>query len=61
MTNKGSIKHDFEIAGKKTKLLGHNKTATLDGHALEGQAVHVQVHRPGPRRRPGMKGTFKAT
>jgi uncharacterized cupredoxin-like copper-binding protein len=51
VTNKGSTKHDFWIAGKKTPLLGHNKTAsitvtikigknpykcTVPGHALAG-------------------------
>src|SRR5690242_8795000 len=29
VTNKGSIKHDFWIAGKKTSLLGHNKSQTI--------------------------------
>ena len=27
--NVGALKHDFWIAGKKTKMLGHNQTATL--------------------------------
>ena len=29
VTNKGSLKHDFWIAGKKTKLLGKNKSQSL--------------------------------
>ena len=29
VTNKGNLKHDFKIAGKKTPLLGHNKSFTL--------------------------------
>ena len=60
VTNKGRLKHDFAIAGKKTKLLGHNQTATLTVTLSKGKHVHVQVHRPGPRSGRGMKGTFKA-
>ena len=26
VTNKGPLKHDFKIAGKKTKMLGHNQS-----------------------------------
>ena len=29
LTNKGGIGHDFKIAGKKTAVIGHGKTATL--------------------------------
>ena len=48
VTNKGRLKHDFAIAGKKTKMLGHNKTATLTVTLSKGKH-RVQVHRPGPR------------
>jgi uncharacterized cupredoxin-like copper-binding protein len=29
VTNKGQLPHDFKIAGKRTKLLQHNKSQTL--------------------------------
>ena len=29
LVNKGGLGHDFKIAGKKTAVIGHGKTATL--------------------------------
>jgi Copper binding proteins, plastocyanin/azurin family. len=60
VTNKGRIKHDFKIAGKKTKLLGHNKTATLTVTLKKGKKYPYLCTVPG-HAQAGMKGTFKAT
>ena len=60
VTNKGSLKHDFKIAGKKTKLLGHNKSATLVGTLKKGKKYSYICTVPG-HAAAGMKGTFKAT
>jgi uncharacterized cupredoxin-like copper-binding protein len=59
VTNKGQIKHDFAIAGKKTKQLGHNQTATLTVTLKKGKYPYkctVDSHAAA-----GMKGTFTAT
>jgi uncharacterized cupredoxin-like copper-binding protein len=60
VTNKGSIQHDFKIAGKKTKLLGHNKSATLVVTLKKGKKYTYICTVPG-HAAAGMKGTFKAT
>jgi uncharacterized cupredoxin-like copper-binding protein len=60
VTNKGSIQHDFKIAGKKTKLLGHNKSATLVVTLKKGKKYSYICTVPG-HAAAGMKGTFKAT
>jgi uncharacterized cupredoxin-like copper-binding protein len=60
VVNKGSIKHDFKIAGKKTKLLGHNKSATLTVTLKKGKKYSYICTVPG-HAAAGMKGTFKAT
>ena len=52
MTNKGSIQHDFKIAGKKTKLLGHNQTATLNVTLKKGKKYTYKCTVPGPRSAP---------
>ena len=59
VTNKGRLMHDFAIAGKKTKLLGHNKTATLTVTLSKGKHSY-KCTVPG-HAQAGMKGTFKAT
>jgi uncharacterized cupredoxin-like copper-binding protein len=59
VTNKGHLKHDFKIAGKKTKLLGHNQTATLKVTLKKGKYPYKCTF-PG-HAQLGMKGTFKAT
>jgi len=59
VTNKGSQMHDFSIAGKKTILLGHNKTATLTVTLTKGKHPYkctVDGHAAA-----GMKGTFTST
>ena len=59
VTNKGRLKHDFAIAGKKTKMLGHNQTATLTVTLSKGKHPY-KCTVPG-HAQAGMKGTFKST
>jgi uncharacterized cupredoxin-like copper-binding protein len=59
VTNKGSLKHDFWIAGKKTPLLGKNKSATLTVTLKKGKYPY-KCTVPG-HAAAGMKGTFTAT
>jgi uncharacterized cupredoxin-like copper-binding protein len=57
--NTGSIKHDFWIAGKKTKQLGHNQSATLTVTIKKGKNPYkctVDGHAAA-----GMKGNFIGT
>lgn len=56
VTNKGKLKHDFKIAGKKTPLLATGKSKTVNVTLKPGKyaflctvAGHAQA---------GMKGTF---
>jgi uncharacterized cupredoxin-like copper-binding protein len=60
VVNRGRITHDFKIAGKKTKLLGHNKSATLVVTLKKGKKYTYICTVPG-HAAAGMKGTFKAT
>ncbi|HEY7018072.1 MAG TPA: cupredoxin domain-containing protein [Gaiellaceae bacterium] len=60
VTNKDSTKHDFKIAGKKTKLLGKNKSATLTVTLKKGKKYTYICTVPG-HAAAGMRGTFKAT
>jgi uncharacterized cupredoxin-like copper-binding protein len=59
VTNKGRLKHDFAIAGKKTKMLGHNKTATLTVTLKKGK--HPYICTVDSHAKFGMKGVFKST
>lgn len=59
VTNTGTLQHDFQIAGKKTPLLGHGKSATLTVTIKKGKNAYkctVPGHAAG-----GMKGTFTGT
>jgi uncharacterized cupredoxin-like copper-binding protein len=60
VTNKGPAKHDFKIAGKKTKLLGKGKSATLTVTLKKGKKYTYICTVPG-HAQLGMKGTFKST
>jgi uncharacterized cupredoxin-like copper-binding protein len=59
VTNKGRLRHDFKIAGKKTKLLGHNQTATLTVRLRKGKHPYSCTV-PG-HAAAGMKGVFRST
>jgi uncharacterized cupredoxin-like copper-binding protein len=57
--NVGNLRHDFKIAGKKTRLLGHNQTATLTVVLSKGKhrySCTVPGHAAA-----GMKGVFTST
>jgi uncharacterized cupredoxin-like copper-binding protein len=60
VVNKGRLSHDFKIAGKKTKLLKHNQTATLTVTLKKGKRYTYLCTVPG-HAAAGMKGSFKAT
>jgi uncharacterized cupredoxin-like copper-binding protein len=59
VTNKGTIPHDFKIAGKKTKMLSPGKKASLTVVLTKGKKLYmctVTGHAAG-----GMKGTLTVT
>jgi uncharacterized cupredoxin-like copper-binding protein len=59
VTNTGALMHDFSIAGKKTPLLAHGKSATIVATIKKGKNSYkctVAGHAAG-----GMKGTFTGT
>jgi uncharacterized cupredoxin-like copper-binding protein len=58
-TNKGKLKHDFKIAGKKTALVSPGKSASLTVTLKAGKYTYVCTV-PG-HAAAGMKGTFKAS
>ena len=60
ITNKGSLQHDFAIAGKKTPLLSKGKTSTLVVTLKKGKSYPYKCTVPG-HAAAGMKGVFKAT
>src|SRR6476646_6729796 len=47
VTNKDSTKHDFKIAGKKTPLLGKNKTASITVTLKKGKKYTYICTVPG--------------
>jgi uncharacterized cupredoxin-like copper-binding protein len=59
IVNKGQLKHDFKIAGKKTKQLAKNKTATLTVTLKKGK--HPYICTVDSHAKFGMKGVFKST
>ena len=59
LTNKGAVGHDFAIGGKKTKVIGAGKTATLTVTLKKGKAAY-KCTVPG-HAAAGMKGTLKVT
>jgi uncharacterized cupredoxin-like copper-binding protein len=60
VTNKGKLKHDFKIAGKKTPLLKPNAKTTLKVKLAKGKSYKYICTVPG-HATLGMKGTFRAT
>jgi hypothetical protein len=59
VVNKGLVKHDFKIAGKKTPLLKHNQSATLIVTLKKRSYPYICTVKNHVMF--GMKGTFKAT
>jgi uncharacterized cupredoxin-like copper-binding protein len=60
VVNKGKLKHDFKIAGKKTPLLKPGKSASLTVTLAKGKTYTYICTVPG-HAQLGMKGKFKAT
>ena len=60
VTNVGAIKHDFEIKGRKTKLLAHGQSATLRVTFLRKGHYPYLCTVPG-HAALGMKGVFTIT
>ena len=59
VVNKGVLKHDFKIAGKKTPLLRKNGTATVTVTLKKGKFPYICTVKNHAMY--GMKGTFKTT
>jgi len=57
VTNVGKLSHDFEISGRKTKMLSHGQTATLRVVFLRKGAYPYKCTVPG-HAAAGMKGVF---
>jgi uncharacterized cupredoxin-like copper-binding protein len=58
-TNKGKLKHDFKIAGKKTKLVSPGKSASLTVTLKRGKYSYICTV-PG-HAAAGMKGSLKVS
>ena len=58
-TNKGRIKHDFKIAGKKTRVLKKGKSQTITVRLSAGTYKYVCTVKGHAA--AGMKGKFRAT
>jgi uncharacterized cupredoxin-like copper-binding protein len=59
LVNKGSVKHDFKIAGKKSKMIAPKKTGTLIVTLKKGKLAYVCTV-PG-HAAAGMKGKLTVT
>jgi uncharacterized cupredoxin-like copper-binding protein len=60
VTNVGAVQHDFEIKGRKTRLLAHGQTATLRVTFLRKGHYPYECTVPG-HASAGMKGVFTIT
>jgi plastocyanin len=58
LTNKGRLKHDLKIAGKKSKLIGRGKSTSLSVRLRKGSYRYVCTVKGHAA--AGMKGTFRA-
>jgi uncharacterized cupredoxin-like copper-binding protein len=59
LVNKGSVKHDFKIAGKKSKMIAPKKTGTLIVTLKKGKLAYICTV-PG-HAAAGMKGKLTVT
>jgi uncharacterized cupredoxin-like copper-binding protein len=59
VVNKGTVKHDFKIAGKKTVILKPGGKATLRVKLTKGK--HPYICTVDAHAKLGMKGTFSST
>jgi uncharacterized cupredoxin-like copper-binding protein len=57
ITNRGTLKHDFKIAGKRTSLIGVGKTKSLTVRLKRGRYKYICTV-PG-HAAAGMKGTLR--
>jgi len=60
LVNKGNIKHNFKIGGKKTPAIASGKSATLSLTTTKVGSYPYLCTLPG-HAAAGMKGTFKVT
>ncbi len=60
VTNVGKVSHDFEISGRKTKMLSHGQSATLRVTFLRKGHYPYKCTVPG-HAVAGMKGVFTIT
>jgi uncharacterized cupredoxin-like copper-binding protein len=60
VTNIGALQHDFEISGRKTKLLSHGQSDTLRVTFLRKGTYPYKCTVPGHATQ-GMKGVFTIT
>jgi uncharacterized cupredoxin-like copper-binding protein len=58
LTNKGRLKHDFKIAGKKTPIISPGKSASVTVSLKAGRYTYLCTV-PG-HAAAGMKGVFRA-
>lgn len=59
VVNKGTVKHDFKIAGKKTPILKRGGKATLRVRLAKGR--HPYICTVDAHAKLGMKGVFRST
>ena len=60
VTNVGAVQHDFQISGRKTRLLSHGQSATLRVTFLRKGHYPYKCTVPG-HAAAGMKGVFTIT
>lgn len=60
VTNKGHLKHDFKINGKKTPLISPGKSSTLKVRFTKAGSYKYECTVPG-HAAAGMRGVFKIT
>jgi uncharacterized cupredoxin-like copper-binding protein len=60
VTNVGKVQHDFEISGRKTRMLSHGQKATLRVTFIRKGAFPYKCTVPG-HAAAGMKGVFTVT